>query len=72
MLLTFEWVSARPRSVLFRTQRSAWLQAPHIYNKSGFFLLFLVVVVVVKLLKREREPLPPSAPSRSCRETVVN
>lgn len=38
MVLTFEWVSACPLLVLFSTQRSEWLQAPHIYNK--FFPLF--------------------------------
>lgn len=41
MVLTFEWVSACPLLVLFSTQGSAWLQAPHIYNK------FFVVVVVL-------------------------
>lgn len=39
MVLTFEWVSACPLLVLFSTQRSAWLQAPHIYNKFIFFII---------------------------------
>lgn len=45
MVLTFEWVSACPLLFLLSTLRSAWLQAPYIYNNCVCvcFLLLLLL-----------------------------
>lgn len=67
MVLTFEWVSACPLLVLFSTQRSAWLQAPHIYNK--FFFFFFACFDLFswhELVFLSGENLASSAPLELC------
>lgn len=68
MVLTFEWVSACPLLFLLSTLRSAWLQAPYIYNNCVcvcFLLLLLLQQLNACVLFLTGQNPPSSAPLSS-------